>query len=123
MGLKWSSLYGAAQNACRMSTARLPKLKLSDEERKLLSAPPKAEDLEKRLKEIADEKEVQLKRSNIGLINSVFVKGFCDVAARTSGIVEILLPQSPEYSILYGMLIILFKVCFRVIPLLSDLQH
>jgi hypothetical protein len=106
-----------------MSTARLPKLKLSDEERKLLSAPPKAGDLEKLLKEIADEKKGQLKRSKIELINSVFMKGFCDVAARTSGIVEILLPQSPEYSILYGMLIILFKVCLRVLPLLSALQH
>lgn len=101
--------YAAAQNACRISKARLLKLKLSDEEQELLSAPPKAEDLRQRLKDIGEVQERQLKKSKMGRISSEFVNGFCDVAIRTSGIVEILLPQSPEYTVTYGLLIILFK--------------
>ena len=105
------SFYAAAQNACRISKAHLLKLKLSDEEQKLLSAPPKAEDLKQRLKDIGEVQERQLKKSKMGQISSEFVNRFCDVAIRTSGIVEILLPQSPEYTVTYGLLIILFKVC------------
>ena len=36
--------------------------------------------------------------------------GFCDLATRVSGIVNILVPQSPEYTIAFGLLEIIFKV-------------
>ena len=36
--------------------------------------------------------------------------GFCDFATRVSGIVNILVPQSPEYTIAFGLLEIVFNV-------------
>ena len=36
--------------------------------------------------------------------------GFCGFATRVSGIVNILVPQSPEYTIAFGLLEIVFKV-------------
>jgi len=39
-----------------------------------------------------------------------FMESFSEFALRFSGIVEILLPQSPEYTVTYGVVIILFKV-------------
>ena len=37
------------------------------------------------------------------------MNGFCEFAGQLSGIVQILLPQSPEYTVTYGLLSLLFK--------------
>jgi len=64
-----------------------------------------------KLKAIQIEQErAASKKSSLGKKSSDFTNNFCDFATRTSGIVEILLPQSPEYTITYGLLLILFKV-------------
>ena len=39
-----------------------------------------------------------------------FLKRFCRVVDKTSKLVETLLPQSPEYTISYGIIVLLFKV-------------
>ena len=77
----------------------------------LLAARRDMAGLEMKLKAIQIEQErAASKKSSLGKKSSDFTNNFCDFATRTSGIVEILLPQSPEYTITYGLLLILFKV-------------
>jgi hypothetical protein len=57
-----------------------------------------------------EEQERKARKTKLEKRSSDFVNGFCEVAVQTSAIVEILLPQSPEYTITYGLLTILFKV-------------
>jgi len=53
--------------------------------------------LEMKLRAIQIEQErAASKKSSLGKKSSDFMNNFCDFATRTSGIVEILLPQSPE---------------------------
>lgn len=42
-----------------------------------------------------------------------FVETFSEFATRTSGIIELLVPQSPEYRITYGVLLLVFKTVFK----------
>ena len=39
-----------------------------------------------------------------------FINGFCDFVVKASGIVGTLIPQSPEYTVTFGVLLIIFKV-------------
>jgi hypothetical protein len=105
-----ASFYAAAQDACRNSKTRVPKLKLSDEEQRLLSAPRDTGAVMEKLKLVYEEQEQKSKKTRLQRQASQFVNDFCDFTLRASGIVEILLPQSPEYTIMYGLLLILFKV-------------
>ena len=40
-----------------------------------------------------------------------FVNGFSDFVVKSSGIVATLLPQSPEYTVTYGIIVLIFQVC------------
>ena len=60
---------------------------------------------------------IQQKRSRAWKATTDFTNAFCELSLRFSSIVNILLPQSPEYTISYGLLALLFKV---VHPLQRD---
>jgi hypothetical protein len=36
--------------------------------------------------------------------------GFCEVAARLSPVLQVMVPQTPEYAVPFGCLTLLFKV-------------
>jgi hypothetical protein len=40
-----------------------------------------------------------------------FANALCEFAARISGVVEILIPQSPEYGIPFNCIVLIFRVC------------
>lgn len=42
-----------------------------------------------------------------------FVEAFSEFVTRTSGIIELLVPQSPEYRMTYGVLLLVFKTVFK----------
>ena len=53
---------------------------------------------------------VQQKRSKAWKATTDFTIAFCEFSLRFSSIVKILLPQSPEYTMSYGLLALLLKV-------------
>ncbi|KAK9423588.1 hypothetical protein SUNI508_04069 [Seiridium unicorne] len=103
--------YATAQEACRKSRTRLSKLKLTPEERQLLLTPPTNEDgVVNRLQLILSQHEKQDQKSQWRERTGKFFVGFSKVVTQTASLVSTLLPQSPEYSITFGLLVLLFKL-------------
>ena len=107
------SFYAPAQEACHRSRERLKKLKLRDDELYLLEDVNTSENIIKKLKEIHAEQEKKAKRPIILQQTSDFLHEFCAFADKTSNIVMLLLPQSPEYTITFGVLFLVFNVCMH----------
>ncbi|ETS86640.1 hypothetical protein PFICI_00468 [Pestalotiopsis fici W106-1] len=102
--------YAVAQQAARESKARLSRLKLTPEEKQLLAIVPSSSDaVIEKLHLIVDEREEALKRPKAFQRTNKFFTAFCEVVGKTSGLVQTLVPQSPEYTIPFGVLIILFR--------------
>ena len=105
------SFYAPAQDACVKSRDRLDKLKLQSDELDLLDSPVEPEKVVEKIKEIQAELEKKSTEQHPSLKRaSEFMTSFCTFADKTSGLVNLLLPQSPEYTVTFGMLFILFKV-------------
>jgi hypothetical protein len=85
-------------------------MKLSEEERQLLSEPWNPDSVTKKLHAIWEEQERRTKKTKAKQITSDFVNDFCRVANQTSEIVRFMLPNSPEYTVTFGLLALLFKV-------------
>ncbi|KAH0545285.1 hypothetical protein FGG08_000584 [Glutinoglossum americanum] len=106
----YHSFYAPAQDACAKSQQRLRKLKLQDEEHLLLQSSIKPEDIVSKLLQIQTEQEERTSKStSTGKATSDFFNSFCTFADNISQVVTVLLPQSPAYSVTFGMLFILFK--------------
>jgi hypothetical protein len=116
-----TSLYEDARRAMRdVSTKLLDRgLKVSKEDRNLfnirtaewLSAPEGYLYVQNKIRELAErQQKIEDEQSEWGKLTTDFANNFCNFAYKLSGIVNILVPQSPEYSIPYGVLIVIFKV-------------
>jgi hypothetical protein len=60
-----------------------------------------------RVQELAS---IQQKKSRASKATTDFTNAFCEFSLRFSSIVKILLPESPEYTISFGLLSLLFQV-------------
>lgn len=120
------SLYSQAQNACHRSRARLSRLDLSSEEQALLAQKWNGEAIVAKIGEVHQEQEKKLRKTKLQQKSSDFVNNFCKVVDQMSAIVQLMLPQSPEYTVTLGMLLILFKVghvnVWRVDKLTIEIQ-
>ncbi|KAK7955124.1 hypothetical protein PG988_015818 [Apiospora saccharicola] len=106
----WLSLYAVALDACRASRARLSKLKLTVEERQLLVVPPTdANSLLEKLNFIIEDRQTKPAQTKWQKQTSSFFVGFCQVVDKSSALVSTMLPQSPEYTVTFGVLVLLFK--------------
>jgi hypothetical protein len=85
-------------------------MKLSDEERQLLLEPWDPDFVTKKLHAIQEEQERKAKKTKAKQITSNFVNDFCRVADQASEIVRFMLPNSPEYTVTFSLLALLFKV-------------
>ena len=84
---------------------------MSPEERKTLTSSRNLEGIIKKASEVRQQHDSELgKASSTMKWLANFTNGFCGFAVKVSGIVELLLPQSPEYTITYGLLMVIFKV-------------
>jgi hypothetical protein len=106
-----SSFYAPAQEACSRSRERLKKLKFRDDELDLFDNFTTSDSIRLKLQEIYAEQEKKLKRPSTVQRTSKFFEDFCAFADKTSNIVMLLLPQSPEYTVTFGMLFLVFNVC------------
>ncbi|KAK8040997.1 Vegetative incompatibility protein HET-E-1 [Apiospora phragmitis] len=103
-------LYAIALDACRTSKARLAKLKLTVEEKQLLVVPPTdASSLISKLNFIVEGRQGKKGQAKWQKRTSGFFLSFCQVVEKTSALVATMLPQSPEYTVTFGVLMLLFK--------------
>lgn len=67
--------------------------------------------VQRQIREIADQQQkLEDSESETWKLTKDFANSFCDFTVKLSGIVNIMIPQSPEYSIPYGALVVIFKV-------------
>jgi hypothetical protein len=67
--------------------------------------------VQNQIRELAErQQKIEDEQSEWWKLTTDFANNFCDFAYKLSGILNILVPQSPEYSITYGALIVVFKV-------------
>jgi hypothetical protein len=89
----------------------LGKLKLRDDELSLLDNSTTSDNITEKLNEIHAEQEKKSRRPAVIQRASKFIEEFCAFADKTSNIVMLLLPQSPEYTVTFGLLFLVFNVC------------
>jgi len=83
---------------------------MTAEERQILLAPPSTgEELIKKLEVIFEDQNRKATRPKWQQKSSEFFVRFCGVVSKTSGMIQTLLPQSPEYTVTFGLLAVLFR--------------
>lgn len=120
---KCFSFYSSAQDACRLCEASLKKLKLSHAERDLLEKSDSLDIIVKRMKAVMKEYDDETEQSPAVKKLGRFVNSFCEFATRMSGLVQILLPNSPEYTITFGSMMIIFTVHIDKFPWLISSNY
>lgn len=94
---------------------------MQDDEQRLFDTVVSPKDIVGKIREI--HAELERKADKVGHFSqkvSKFVTSFCAFADKTSSIVMLLLPQSPEYTVTFGMLFLLFKVSKHQLPYFMD---
>lgn len=107
------SFYDAAQNACRATNMRLRALDLDEDE---ITSIDSADGLDVVLQKVQETIKVQEKASRghpLMKKAGQFVQAFSEFVVKSSGIIELLVPQSPEYRMTYGALLLVFKTVFK----------
>ncbi|KAI9675246.1 MAG: hypothetical protein M1822_008983 [Bathelium mastoideum] len=97
------------KEACVKAVGRLEQLDLQDDGIALFEDPPKPADIVARLEQIVTRLEKQSHRPTHVRRSGKFFNSFCSFVDRTSSIVKLMLPQSPEYTLTFGMLFLLFE--------------
>jgi hypothetical protein len=105
-----SSLYDKALETCRRVNKNLRQLNLSVEDRTLLVGSRGSLLVISRIRAI--ERDISMKTEKGKKMKLVvdLANGFCEVAARLSPVLQVMVPQTPEYAVPFGCLTLLFKV-------------
>jgi hypothetical protein len=69
--------------------------------------------LMRKIQQTTEAQEQASKRHTVMKKAGHFVEVFSEFVTRTSGIIELLVPQSPEYRMTYGALLLVFKTVFK----------
>ena len=89
----------------------MKRLNLKGNDARLLDSPVEPTKIVDKLFEIQAQIESNATRKPASLKKATkFVNSFAAFADKTSSMVMVLLPQSPEYTVTFGMLFLLFKV-------------
>lgn len=86
-------------------------MELSTEEKDLLFKPPSdGDEVKARLEIILRDMQKREKHPEWLEKTRDFLHGFCKVVDKTSALVQPMLPQSAEYTVTFGLLVLLFRV-------------
>ncbi|KAF2450123.1 hypothetical protein P171DRAFT_481163 [Karstenula rhodostoma CBS 690.94] len=105
--------YAAAQDACRATKTRLKALDLTANELDSIKSTHGLDVLIQKIQQTIDSQEQSSSRHPATKKAGQFVEIFSEFVTRTSGIIELLVPQSPEYRMTYGVLLLVFKTVFK----------
>ncbi|KAF2028629.1 hypothetical protein EK21DRAFT_90449 [Setomelanomma holmii] len=105
--------YAAAHDACRATKTRLKALDLKVDEFESINSARGLDVLLQKIQQTTEAQEQASKRHPVMKKAGHFVEIFSEFVTRTSGIIELLVPQSPEYRMTYGVLLLVFKTVFK----------
>jgi hypothetical protein len=105
--------FTAAHDACQATQARLKDLDLDADEFESVNSARGLDILMKKIQQTTEAREQASQKHPIMKKAGHFVEVFSEFVTRTSVIIELLLPQSPEYRTTYGVLLLVFKTVFK----------
>lgn len=86
----------------------------SEEEDLLLTSPRNGDEVKARIELVLVNMQKREKRPEWLEKTRHFFHGFCKVIDKTSALVQPMLPQSAEYTVTFGLLVLLFRVSLDV---------
>jgi hypothetical protein len=103
-------LYAEAHDACVKINTTLKDLNLSEEDQDLLASTNGTAFVLERLRDV--EKQVLAKNGKETWLRQVkdWGNSFCKITTQFAGVIQIMVPQSPEYAVPVALLLALFKV-------------
>ena len=104
------SFYAGALQTCLASKSRLIKI-LEPSELRELEATRGVDVVLSKMSDVLKQIEKKSNKSVAEQRTAKFVNGFSDFVVKSGGIVATLLPQSPEYTVTYGIIVLIFQVC------------
>lgn len=105
-----SSLYDKALETCLRVNKNLRQLNLSAEDRALLVGSGGSSLVISRIRTLEQTILVKTEKEKKNKRAADLADGFCEVAARVSPMLQVMVPQTPEYTVPFGCLTLLFKV-------------
>ena len=105
------SFYEKAHDACLKANANLKQLHLSTADRALLAGSGGSSLVAARIRSL--EGEIVSKTNTGSKMKRVtdLANTFCEFAARVTPVLQVMVPQSPEYNVPFGCIALIFKVC------------
>jgi len=101
--------------------ASIKQLNLSPEQRTLITETRGCTHVKERIRVIEQEILAKAEKGKYTKRLADLADAFCEFATRISSVVEILIPQSPEYTIPFNCILLIFQVCAR--PQEGDSTH
>ncbi|KAG8167435.1 hypothetical protein KVR01_003124 [Diaporthe batatas] len=102
--------YASALEACRKSRLRLTNFEMTAEEEAIVLRPPTdGNEVKVRIEFVLMDLQKREKRPAWLEKTRNFFQGFCKVIDKTSALVQPMLPQSAEYTVTFGLLVLLFR--------------
>jgi hypothetical protein len=105
-----SSLYDKALEACFRVNKNIGQLNLSAEDRALLVGSHSSPLVISRIRTLEQDILAKTEKGKKTKRAADLANGFCEVAARLSPVLQVMIPQTPEYAVPFGCLTLLFKV-------------
>jgi hypothetical protein len=105
-----SSLYDKALEACFRVNKNIGQLNLSAEDRALLVGSHSSSLVISRIRTLEQDILAKTEKGKKTKRAADLANGFCEVAARLSPVLQVMIPQTPEYAVPFGCLTLLFKV-------------
>jgi hypothetical protein len=104
------SIFDKALEVCLRVTKDLGQLNLSAEDRALLAGSHGSSLVINRIRTLEKDILARAEKGKKAKRAADLANGFCEVAARLSPMLQVMIPQSPEYAVPFGCLTLLFKV-------------
>lgn len=95
---------------CLRVTKGLGQLNLSAEDRALLAGSHGSSLVINRIRTLEKDILARAEKGKKAKRAADLANGFCEVAARLSPMLQVMVPQTPEYAVPFGCLTLLFKV-------------
>jgi hypothetical protein len=105
-----NSFYEKAHEACLKANANLKQLHLSPADRALLAGSGGSSLLTAKIRSLEEDILLKTKKGSRLMRVTELANTFCEFAARVTPVLQVMVPQTPEYNVPFGCVALIFKV-------------
>lgn len=104
------SIYEKAHQACLRVNANLKQLHLPPEDRALLTRSGGSTVVAAKIRSLEEDILAKTEKGNKAKRVTDLANVFCEFGARVTPVLQVMVPQSPEYNVPFGCVALIFKV-------------